>query len=66
VWEKLAIPNNLSHFNIHETDMPLITNEAIQLKGALEQNPIPFYENEINSVLGMLIKGENKVSLRPE
>jgi len=30
-------------------------NETMQLKGALDQNPVPFYENEIVDTLNLLI-----------
>lgn len=54
VWGKLSIPNDLSSFNIHKTDIPLIVNETMQLKGALDQNPTPFYEREIESILNAM------------
>ena len=54
VWEKLNIPGDLSAFNIQRTDILLIINETMQLKGALDQNPTPFYEREIESLLNVM------------
>lgn len=53
-WEKLSVPNTLSPFNIHKVDIPLIIDETMQLRAALDQNPVPFYENEIRQVLDIL------------
>lgn len=55
-WEKFQIPQNLNKLGIKQADIGLITDETMQLKGALDQNPIPFYETEISSVLKQLIK----------
>jgi hypothetical protein len=29
----------------------------MELKGALDQNPVPFYENEINTILEIITGG---------
>jgi len=56
VWEKLTMPDNLLHFNIHRADIPMIIDETMQLKGALDHNPVPFYEQEIETILNLMIK----------
>lgn len=52
-WEKFQIPQNLNKL-VKQADIGFITDETMQLKGALDQNPIPFYETEISSVLKKL------------
>lgn len=54
LWKKLEIPNDLSMFGVKQADITFITNEAMQLKGALDQNPVPFYEKEITHMLNLL------------
>ena len=54
-WKKLGIPDNLGMLGIKTTDADLIVKETMELKGALDQNPLPFYENEIHQVLSKLI-----------
>ena len=54
-WKKLDIPSNLGVFGIEKTDADLIVKETMELKGALDQNPVPFGENEIRLVLSKLI-----------
>ncbi|MHB8108781.1 MAG: iron-containing alcohol dehydrogenase family protein [Syntrophorhabdaceae bacterium] len=54
VWSKISIPSDFGSLNIKKSDIPLIVNEAMELKGALDQNPVPFYEKEIEEVLTLL------------
>jgi len=54
-WKKLEIPKDLHSFGVKHTDIGFITDETMQLKGALDQNPVPFYENEIAHTLDLLI-----------
>lgn len=54
-WKKLEIPDNLAACRVKHEDIPFIMNEAMQLKGALDQNPVPFYEDEITQTLDLLI-----------
>ena len=53
-WKKLEIPNNLRSCGVKQVDIGFITDETMQLKGALDQNPVPFYEREISTVLQIL------------
>ena len=54
-WKKLEIPENLISCGVKREDISFIMNETMQLKGALDQNPVPFYENEIVDTLNLLI-----------
>jgi len=54
-WKKLEIPENLVSCGVKREDISFIMNETMQLKGALDQNPVPFYENEIIDTLNLLI-----------
>lgn len=58
-WRKLQIPHSLENLGIKQTDIGFIIDETMQLKGALDQNPTPFYEREIANVLNMLVEGKN-------
>ncbi|MDZ4163735.1 MAG: iron-containing alcohol dehydrogenase [Smithellaceae bacterium] len=58
-WEKLRMPQNLSLFGVKQADIGFIIDETLQLKGALDQNPTPFYEKEIESVLIRLTEKKN-------
>ena len=54
-WKKLGIPGNLGVFGIEKTDTDLIVRETMELKGALDQNPVPFYESEITDTINRII-----------
>jgi alcohol dehydrogenase class IV len=58
-WKKLEIPHNLNSYGVTQKDIAFITEETMQLKGALDQNPTPFYEKEISKILTMLTEGKN-------
>ncbi len=53
-WKKLEIPHSLNSYGVTQKDIAFITEETMQLKGALDQNPVPFYEKEISTVLQIL------------
>jgi len=55
-WEKLGIPTNLSALGIKPTDTSLIVKETMELKGALDQNPVPFYEEQTRAILGSFFR----------
>ena len=59
-WKHLGIPRDLDRLGINTSDLDLIVRETMELKGALDQNPVPFYEEEIRSTLNSLIKGSEK------
>ncbi|TES89241.1 MAG: iron-containing alcohol dehydrogenase [Desulfobacteraceae bacterium] len=53
-WKKLGIPGNLGMLGVKTTDADLIVKETMELKGALDQNPVPFYEKEIADTINRL------------
>jgi alcohol dehydrogenase class IV len=54
-WKELKLSQNLGDFGITPNDIPLFVSDTMDLKAALDQNPLPFYENEIESILRKLI-----------
>ena len=58
-WKRLEIPDNLVSCRVKQEDISFIMGETMQLKGALDQNPVPFYENEIGHTLNLLF-GESQ------
>jgi alcohol dehydrogenase class IV len=54
LWETLSIPGKLDQLNLEKEMASTFINETMELKGALDQNPVPFYENEIRQVLEAL------------
>ena len=57
-WQILNISQNLGDFGMEKNDIALFVSDTMDLKGALDQNPVPFYENEIKSTLAKLKVGE--------
>ncbi len=55
LWKELSIPDDLSAFGLKPESVPQFIADTMSLKGALDQNPVPFYEAEIEAVLGKLI-----------
>lgn len=58
-WRKIDVPQSLNTFGVKQADIGFIIDETMQLKGALDQNPTPFYEKEIANVLNMLTEEKN-------
>jgi len=54
-WMQLGIPEDLSSFSIKAADIDLLAKETMELEGALDQNPIPFHQDEIKAALTSLI-----------
>jgi len=55
IWQRLEVSQNLGDFGMDKSDIPLFVSGAIDLKTALDQNPVPFYENEISKTLEKLL-----------
>jgi len=53
--KKVGVPNDITQYGFKEEAMDSFIAETIDLKGALDQNPVPFYENEIKNILRNLI-----------
>lgn len=54
VWEELTVPQDLKDFGMMDKDTDRFISDTMDLKLALDQNPVPFYENEIKSTLKKL------------
>ena len=54
-WKSLDIPTDLSNFGMKRSHISQFVSDTIELKGALEQNPLPFYEKHINAILNNLL-----------
>jgi len=54
IWELMEIPQDLKKFGMNENHVQKFLGDTMDLKGALDQNPVPFYENEIKMVLKKL------------
>jgi len=59
LWNQLNIPTDLCFCGLQKSGIDFFIKETMELKGALDQNPVPFYENEINSILEILTGGSN-------
>jgi len=51
LWNELEIPNNLGELGISSKSIAGFIKETMELKGALEQNPLPFNEKNIEIIL---------------
>ena len=40
---------------MNENNIDKFISDTIELKGALDQNPVPFYEDEIKNILNYLL-----------
>jgi len=57
-WSKLDVPNNLDQYGLNYTHIKSFVSDTMDLKGALDQNPVPFYENEIKNTLDSLLESQ--------
>lgn len=55
VWDILGIPKNLSFCGFQKSGMDTFIQETMELKGALDQNPIPFGREEVRRIIEQLI-----------
>lgn len=55
-WEKLDMPIDLGFCGLDQSGVDSFVSETMELKGALDQNPTPFGEDEIRLILNKLIK----------
>ena len=53
-WQRLKVSQNLGDFGMNKNDIGLFVSDTMDLKTALDQNPLPFYENEIRNTLEKL------------
>ncbi len=52
----LGIPESLEKFGVTKSNVEQLVRETKLLKGALEQNPIPFSDNEVQLVLNKMAR----------
>ena len=62
-WEKLDVPQDLNIYGMHNSFINNFVNDTIELKNALDQNPLPFGQKEIKKVLENL-KIREKINAR--
>jgi alcohol dehydrogenase len=55
LWSELSVPKDLKEFGLSTEFIPRFIKETMDLKGALDQNPVPFYKKEIECVLKVLM-----------
>ncbi|MEW5948511.1 MAG: iron-containing alcohol dehydrogenase [Thermodesulfobacteriota bacterium] len=55
LWEELSMPNDLAQFGVGREAISVFIKQTMELKAALDQNPFPFYEKEIEDVLDQLV-----------
>ena len=54
-WKELEIPNNLKKYGMGKKHIGMFKKDVMELKSALNHNPVPFAEKEISNVLRALI-----------
>ncbi|MFC1814788.1 iron-containing alcohol dehydrogenase family protein [Thermodesulfobacteriota bacterium] len=54
IWDHLEIPKNLSFYGFQKSDKEAFIKETLELKGALDQNPVHFGANEIKKIIEKL------------
>tara|TARA_B100002003_G_scaffold201010_1_gene192553 strand:+ start:970 stop:2163 length:1194 start_codon:yes stop_codon:yes gene_type:complete len=57
-WIKLNIPQDLAEFGMNRNHVTKFVADTMDLKGALDQNPVSFYENEIRNTLESLLSSQ--------
>jgi len=57
-WEKLNIPQDLAELGMNKSHVAKFVADTMDLKGALDQNPVSFYENEIRNTLELLLSSQ--------
>ena len=55
IWQNLNMPQNLGDFGMNKGHKDLLISDTIDLRLALDQNPVPFYKGEISMVLNKLL-----------
>lgn len=55
VWGNLGVPKEISSFGISKSNIDSFIKDTMDLKPALYQNPVPFYEIEIEATLEKLL-----------
>ena len=54
-WNRMGVPCRLSGYGFGAGDVDMFIKDTLELKAALDQNPVPFHEPEIEGILEKLI-----------
>ena len=57
-WAKLDVPHNLDQYGLNNTHIKSFVSDTMDLKGALDQNPVSFHGNEIRNTLESLLNSQ--------
>ena len=55
LWDGLDIPKDLSFCGLQKPGVDSFIKETMELKGALDQNPVPFGSSEVKKILSKLV-----------
>lgn len=55
LWDGLDIPKDLSYCGLQKSGVDSFIKETMELKGALDQNPVPFGSSEVKKILSKLL-----------
>ena len=55
LWDQLNIPQDLSFCGLQKSGIDSFIKETMDLKGALDQNPVPFGSTELKKILSKLV-----------
>ena len=56
LWDQLDIPKDLSFCGLQKSGVDFFIKETMELKGALDQNPVPFGASEVKKILSKLVQ----------
>lgn len=51
VWNTLAVPSNITQYGFNNDSIHQFIDDAMEMKGGLDGNPVSFYEEEIRNTL---------------
>ena len=55
LWDQLDIPKDICFCGLQQSGVDAFIKETMELKGALDQNPVPFGAVEVNKILSKLM-----------
>jgi alcohol dehydrogenase class IV len=56
LWDQLNIPKDLYFCGLQKSSVDSFIRETMELKGALDQNPVPFGSTEVKKILSKLVQ----------
>ena len=54
-WHKLGVPSDIVQYGLNDDAIQQFIDDAMEMKGGLDGNPLPFGEKEIRNILMDLI-----------